>query len=60
MKKHWIAPAIKHPGAETAAAKRAGESTEEYMQKHKNDKGTAGKRARLGLRLSRMAKRRKK
>ena len=44
-KKHWIAGAIKHPGAETAAAKRAGMSTHAYMEKHKNDPGTAGKRA---------------
>ncbi len=55
-KKHWIAGAIKHPGAEKAAAKRAGKSTHEYMEEHKNDSGTAGKRARLGLALSRMAK----
>ncbi len=60
MAKHWIAGAVKHPGAETAAAKKAGMSTQEYMQKHKNDSGTAGKRARLGLALSHMAKRRKK
>lgn len=54
--KKWIAGAIKHPGVEKAAAKRAGESTHEYMEQHKNDSGTAGKRARLGLTLSRMAK----
>lgn len=59
MAKHWIAGAIKHPGAEKAAAKRAGMSTQEYMQKHKNDSGTAGKRARLGLTLSRMSRRKK-
>lgn len=57
---HFIQGAIKHPGAETAAAKRAGKSTHEYMEEHKNDSGTAGKRARLGLTLSRLAKRRKK
>ena len=55
-KKNWIAGAIKHPGAETAAAKRAGKSTHEYMVEHKNDSGTAGKRARLGLTLSKMRK----
>lgn len=54
--KHWIKSAIKHPGAEKAAAKAAGESTQEYMQKHKDDPGKAGARARLGIRLSRMAK----
>jgi hypothetical protein len=53
-KKHWIAGAIKHPGAEKRAAARAGESTHEYMEKHKDSPGTAGKRARLGLRLEAM------
>lgn len=54
--KHWIAGAIKHPGAEKRAAARAGMSTHAYMEKHKNSPGTAGKRARLGLRLSAMSK----
>jgi hypothetical protein len=54
--KKWIQSAIKHPGAEKAAAKRAGMSTQAYMQKHKGDSGTAGKRARLGLTLSKMSK----
>jgi hypothetical protein len=53
---HWIQRAIKHPGAEKKAAARAGMSTHAYMEKHKNDSGTAGKRARLGLTLSRMSK----
>ena len=52
----WISTAIKHPGVEKAAAKRAGESTHAYMEKHKDDSGKAGARARLGLRLSAMAK----
>lgn len=55
-KKHWIAGAIKHPGVEKAAAKKAGMSTHEYMEKHKGDPGTAGRRARLGLTLSGMRK----
>lgn len=55
-KKKWISKAIKHPGVEKAAAKRAGESTHEYMEKHKNSPGKAGARARLGLRLERMRK----
>jgi len=54
--KNWIAGAIKKPGAETAAAKRAGMSTHEYMEKHKHDSGKAGKRARLGLTLSKLNK----
>jgi hypothetical protein len=61
MAKHnWIKGAVKHPGAEKAAAAKAGMSTEAYMEKHKGDSGTAGKRARLGLALSHMAKKRKK
>ena len=52
----WISKAIKHPGVEKAAAKRAGESTHAYMEAHKDDKGTVGKRARLGLTLSKMRK----
>lgn len=59
MAENFIKKAIKHPGAETEAAKRAGMSTHEYMEKHKGDKGTAGKRARLGLTLSKLAKRKK-
>ena len=54
MAKKWIAGAIKHPGAEKRAAAKAGESTHAYMEQHKGDSGTAGKRARLGLTLSRM------
>ncbi len=53
-KKKWIEKAIKHPGAEKRAAKKAGESTHEYMEKHKDAPGNAGKRARLGLELEGM------
>lgn len=56
MAKHWIAGAIKHPGAEKRAAAKAGMSTHEYMVKHEHDSGKSGARARLGLRLSKMAK----
>ncbi len=56
-KKHWIAGAIKHPGREKRAAKRAGMSTHAYMQKHKGDKGSGGAAARLGLGLSAMSHR---
>ena len=56
MAKKWIAGAIKHPGKETALAKKAGEGVQEYMQEHKGDSGASGARARLGLRLSAMAK----
>jgi hypothetical protein len=54
--KNWIAGAIKHPGAMTAAAKRAGETTSEYEQKHKHDSGKAGKRARLAITLGKLHK----
>lgn len=55
-KEHWIAGAIKHPGAEKRAAAKAGESTHQYMEEHKHSPGKAGQRARLGLRLSTMSK----
>lgn len=55
-KSNWIKGAVKHKGAEKNAAKKAGMSTQAYMKKHKNDSGKAGKRARLGLTLSRMSK----
>lgn len=56
MAKHWIQDAITHPGAEKRAAKKAGMSTHEFMEKHKDSPGKAGKRARLGLELSKMSK----
>lgn len=40
---------IRHPGALTRAAKRAGESNSEYEQKHKGDSGKAGERSRLAI-----------
>jgi len=51
MAKNWIAGAIKHPGAMTAAAKREGVSNSEYEQEHKGDSGKSGQRARLALSL---------
>ncbi len=57
MAKNFIAKAIKHPGAEKRAAAKAGMSTQAYMHAHMHDKGTAGKRARLGITLTKMAKR---
>ena len=51
-KKKWIQKAIKHPGRMKNAAKRAGMSTKEYEEKHKHDKGSIGRAARLGLALS--------
>ena len=59
-KKKWIAGAIKHPGAEGKAAAKAGMSTHAYMEKEKNAPGKAGKRARLGLTLSKMSRHKKR
>ena len=56
MAKHWIAGAIKHPGALTRKAKAAGESPMEYAHEHKGDSGTTGKQARLALTLRKMHK----
>lgn len=57
MAKHFIAKAIKHPGALRRAAARAGESTAEYAQQHKNDSGTTGRRARFAITLAKLRKR---
>lgn len=54
MAKKWISKAIKHPGRMKEAAKKAGESTHEYMEKHKSSGGSLGAAARLGLRLEKM------
>lgn len=51
MAKHWIAGAIKHPGAMTAEAKREGVSNSTFEQEHKGDSGIEGERARLALEL---------
>ena len=56
MAKKWIQGAIRHPGVEKKAAANAGMSTHAYMEKHKGDSGTAGKRARLAITLSHMRK----
>jgi hypothetical protein len=54
-KRKWEQDAVKHPGVEKRAAARAGKSVHAYMEKHKNDPGTAGRRARLGLRFEKQA-----
>lgn len=48
----FIKGAIKHPGRMTNAAKRAGESTHDYMESHKDSPGSLGAAARFGLRLT--------
>lgn len=57
-KKHWIAGAIKRPGALTAKAKAAGEGVQEYAREHKGDSGRTGRQARLAITLSKMNKKR--
>jgi len=51
MAKQWIKGAIRHKGALTASAKKAGMSPMAFARKHKGAKGTLGKRARLALTL---------
>jgi hypothetical protein len=58
MAQNFIKGAIKHPGAFSAQAKRAGMSTRAYAQAHQNDSGTTGRRARLALTLMRLGKKR--
>lgn len=58
MSKKWISKAVKHPGVEKAKAKANGISTHEQLEKDakSSDPKTRG-RGQLGLRLSKMAKR---
>lgn len=55
---HWIRGAIKHPGAFTAMAHRAGESVGAYAREKEHAGGLVGRRARLALILRRIAKHR--
>ena len=52
MADKWIGGAIKHPGAFTAAADRAGKSVHAMAESHKHDSGKLGARARLALTLA--------
>jgi hypothetical protein len=54
-KRKWEQDAVKHPGIEKRAAARSGKSVHAYMEEHKDDPGTAGRRARLGLRFEKQA-----
>lgn len=45
----FIQGAIKHPGAETAEAHRAGMSPMAFAEAHKHDSGVTGDRARFAL-----------
>jgi hypothetical protein len=48
---NWIRGAIKHPGAFTKKAKKAGMSVGGYAKKMKGASGTTGKQARLAITL---------
>ena len=50
--KHWIASAIRKPGALTAQAKRAGQSPMAFAKAHAGDAGVTGRRARLAETLA--------
>ena len=51
---NFIAGAIKHPGALTAKAKAAGESTQAFATEHEHDSGTTGQQARFAKILNRV------
>lgn len=51
MAKKWIAGAIKHKGALTRKAHKAGQSPMAFAHAHAHDKGTTGKQARLAITL---------
>ncbi len=54
MSKHWIAGAVRHPGALTRKAKSAHMGTQSFARKHMHDSGITGKQARLALTLAKM------
>lgn len=55
-KNYFIQKAIKHPGALTRKAKRAGESPMAFARSHASAPGTTGKQARLAITLSKFHK----
>ena len=60
MNKHhdgyWIQSAVKHPGAFTKKAKKAGESVAAYAREKQHAKGTLGRQSRLAMTLRGMQK----
>lgn len=52
--KKWIGKMDLKKGAMSAQAKKAGESTHEFAEKHKDAEGKTGKRARLALTFEKM------
>lgn len=53
----FIQSAVKHPGLETAKAKKAGMGVQEYARKHAGDSGKAGQRARFAMNMKKIANR---
>ena len=51
MAKNWIAGAIKHPGALTKKANKAGMSPMAFADKHAGDSGQTGRQARFAKEL---------
>lgn len=49
MAGNWIQGAIKHPGALTKKADKAGETPSQFASKHKGDSGKTGKQSRLAI-----------
>lgn len=54
---NWIAGAIKHPGALTRKAARAGKTPMEFAREKRHAPGTTGRQARLAITLARLARR---
>jgi hypothetical protein len=52
--KDWIKGAIKHPGALTKQAKKAGTSAMAFAKSHVHAKGKTGQRSRLAMILKRV------
>lgn len=50
----FIKKAVKHPGAFSAKAKKAGKTVKQYAMEKQHDSGTLGKQARLALVLEGM------
>lgn len=51
----WIQSAVKHPGLETAKAKRAGMGVQAYAASKQHAPGKAGQRARFALNMKALA-----
>jgi len=54
--KKWIQSAIKHPGALTRQAAKAGKSPMAFAREHTDAPGITGKRSRLALTLRGLAR----